>query len=278
MKNEHIEYLIKLMPYLNDLFNINTNIAVTNLDQFISIQQGNGVMKANSKLGDSFDTSNPFFQSISKSRHTFTAMREPDDSFRVNTCSTITPYYNDDDSLAGFVLIVRDMEQQITVQNLSNNISQTFKEFNKSFDNMVMDISDLSENIHSSVQDADMLMQRLKGIDAIIESIQSIANQSSLLALNAKIEAARVGDIGKGFGVVAAEIGKLASLSKSSSEKAKNSLSDMKQAIEEINVRINGIEKVTNNQAISITGISENVIHMHDDLSNLAQIANLIKD
>lgn len=265
------------MPYINELFNINTNIAITDLDQFISVQQGNGAMNVNCKAGDSFDTNNPFFESISKEKKTFTAFRDPDDTFKVHTCSTITPYYDSNNTLAGFVLVVRDMQQQITVQNLSNNISQTFEAFNTSFDNIVREISELSKDIHSNVQDADMLMQRIKGIDVIIESIQTIANQSSLLALNAKIEAARVGDIGKGFGVVATEIGKLASLSKNSAQEAKKSLSAMKQAIEEINIRINSIENSTNNQVTSITDISKNVADVNDNLLNLAQTAKLIK-
>ena len=277
MKKEQIESLIKLMPYINELFNINTNIAVTDLDRFISVQQGNGAMNVNCNVGDSFNTNNPFFESISKGKKTFTAFRDPDDTFKVHTCSTITPYYDNDNSIAGFILVVRDLEQQATVQNLSLNISQTFAEFNTSFDSIIKEISNLSKEAHSNVQDSDMLMQRINGIDIIIESIQSIANQSSLLALNAKIEAARAGEIGKGFGVVATEIGKLASSSKNSAKEAKKSLSAMKQAIEEINTRINSIEKSTNNQVTSITDISKNVIDVHDDLSNLAEIAKLIK-
>ncbi len=277
MKNEQINSLIELMPYINALFNINTNIAITDLNQFISVQQGDGSMNVNCKKGDPFNTNNPFFESISKDKKTFTAFRAPDDTFKVPTCSTITPYYNNDNSIAGFILVVRDLEQQTTVQNLSINISQAFSDFNKSFDNIIKEISKLSEEANSNVQDANMLMQRINDIDIIIKSIQNIANQSSLLALNAKIEAARAGEVGKGFGVVAAEIGKLASSSKNSAEEAKNSLSAMKKAIEEINIRINSIENSTNNQVASINDISKNVIDIHADLSNLAETAKLIK-
>lgn len=278
MKKEQINSLIELMPYFNDLFNMNTNIAVTDLNQFIYIQQGDGAMNVTSKAGDPFNTNNPFFESIAKGKKTFTAFRGPDETFTVPTCSTITPYYNNDNSIAGFILVVRDLEQQTNVQNLSLNISQTFSEFNKGFENIIKDISKLSEEAHSNVQDADMLMQRINGIDIIIASIQNIANQSSLLALNAKIEAARAGDVGKGFGVVAAEIGKLSSSSKNSAEEAKKSLSAMKQSIEEINIRINSIESSTNNQVASLTDISKNVIDVHNELSNLARIAKLIKN
>lgn len=102
-------------------------------------------------------------------------------------------------------------------------------------------ITTLAQNIKEATDVIESLAQDSKGISDILTVIQSVAEQTNLLALNAAIEAARAGEQGRGFAVVADEVRSLAG-------RTQGSVIDIEQMIERL--------KNTTNKAVKVMAAS----------------------
>jgi methyl-accepting chemotaxis protein len=142
-------------------------------------------------------------------------------------------------------------------------------------------ISDLSQNVTNAGDTIGKLDEYSTNIGGIIGVIRGIADQTNLLALNAAIEAARAGEQGRGFAVVADEVRTLASRTQESTEEINNMIEQLqgsaKQAVTIMeqgrNQTNNGVEQAK--QAMeSLETINESVqsiTQMNQDMANASK-------
>lgn len=267
MENTVLQKYVETVPVIKDALGLDIMMSVTDGHKFLGYWPGNK-MVADINIGDPLSHDDPMWQSFTTGAKLEQIMPASVYGFEFRA---ITIPLKDGDQIVGTMGIAISMENETFTKDASSRLLSSIEQVQTDVD-LIHEDNDIIHSIADSIlSSTGNLLTNVSEIQKFAQDIQSISNKTNMLSLNASIEAARSGEMGRGFSVVAEEMRKLANETKASSIKILEVLHGLVNSVTKMNEELTEQEKT---QAKQLEATQKLV----DEISDIEKTAREVLD
>ncbi|AGF55834.1 ligand-binding sensor protein [Clostridium saccharoperbutylacetonicum] len=164
--------------------------------------------------------------------------------------------------------------QRLKIKQLTGTLTESFEQISSATEELAASSMEVTENQTQLNNEISNVQNLTNEINDILGYIKDIANQTKMLGLNASIEAARVGEMGKGFSVVASEIRKLSETSRETTADIGTLLAKIQDSVTKTMQVSNTTLDITEQQSAAIEETNASVEEVTTFTMELDKLAN----
>lgn len=266
-----LESFYSILPQLSNLFEDEISFSLCDKEKFIRFAPSEH-MPAFAKEGDKIPEGDVLIKAI-KTGNIQYCTSEKCTTFGFAIRVGAVPIKDESGNIIGALSYGRSLKNSNDIHDLSKKLVETISDINQRAEVITNKIKDIEVSNDDVLIEVKNTSGKVNNTDTIIAFINQIANRTRLLGLNASIEAARVGDAGRGFGVVATEIKKLSLSSGESIGKINSLIRDIQESIDKIENKIDGSNKASLDEANAIMEIIDSIKEMNNAAKELEKMA-----
>jgi hypothetical protein len=264
------DHFLHVFPLLKKFSISDLGVAVTDRDKYLLYKPGQ-TLDLRISAGTPLKAGTAVVRAMNENRRI--VMRGDKATFGLAYLACAHPIHGEHGEVIGGAVFLETVDNQDALKDLAVQFSDDMNVLASTTEELSAQSEEIAAISSKLAQMAKESQKRVQETGQVINLIKAIANQTNLLGLNAAIEAARVGEQGRGFGVVADEIRKLAFSSSDSIKKIEEIIKSVQADSTATGQQLDYVNELVSQIAAAITNVAETVEKSSQLAHNLDKMA-----